>query len=335
MIWLKALKVAKGAKKAKSASKAQSNDIRRTFARALLYNYDFGKREFTRLKTVDDYATDAMFIFLVIPALRAYLERFISTDLDFKLVSVLPSRINVERVNKGSVKIFSEDELKVFEEGWNTKSTVATYKIGETSDRVVMDLSKEKFTLPVNAAINSKYGYRPSFGRFHYGVDQAAPTGTPVKVAFDGMVRFAGQAKGYGNVVIVRHRMGLETVYGHLSKISVRSNDWLNSGDILGEVGSTGVSTGAHLHFEVRYRNRKIDPQWLIDYKNKSLRDDIFILKQEYLQGAQYSEDDLPTKQEIDQFRKPASKDLIVENFTFSTTSVNYQGNRGLVINSH
>lgn len=65
------------------------------------------------------------------------------------------------------------------------------------------------------------------------------------------------------------------------------------------------------------------------------MRDDIFVLKQEYLQGAQYSEDDLPTKQEIDQFRKPASKDLIVENFTFSTTSVNYQGNRGLVINSH
>ncbi|MGB4115272.1 MAG: M23 family metallopeptidase [Polaromonas sp.] len=96
--------------------------------------------------------------------------------------------------------------------------------------------------------------------RAHLGTDFAAPTGTPARTVGDGVVSFAGVQGGYGNVVIVKHRNNHETLYAHLSKINVRVGQSIGQGETIGLVGSTGWSTGPHLHFEFRVNGVHQDP---------------------------------------------------------------------------
>ncbi len=96
--------------------------------------------------------------------------------------------------------------------------------------------------------------------RQHLGVDYAAPTGTPVRTVGDGVVKFAGWQNGYGNVVEIRHAQNRETLYAHLSRIDVRKGQRIEQGDNIGAVGTTGWSTGPHLHFEFRINGEHQDP---------------------------------------------------------------------------
>ena len=98
----------------------------------------------------------------------------------------------------------------------------------------------------------------------HNGVDYAAPTGTPAMSVGDGVVDFAGVQGGFGNVVIVRHGANHSTVYAHLSRINVRKGQTIQKGQTVGAVGSTGWSTGPHLHFEFRINGIHVDPQSVI-----------------------------------------------------------------------
>lgn len=125
------------------------------------------------------------------------------------------------------------------------------------------------FTFPFIGVITSPYGWRDS--AFHRGVDIDLVRGDTVRSAFSGMVRYAGKNGGYGNVVIVRHYNGLETVYAHLWRIKVKPGDIVMSGQLLGLGGSTGHSTGTHLHFETRFRGVAIDPAYFIDLKTHVL----------------------------------------------------------------
>lgn len=95
---------------------------------------------------------------------------------------------------------------------------------------------------------------------FHAGIDFAAPHGTPVRSVDAGTVEFAGTRNGYGKVVHIRHDGERTTVYAHLSRIDVRVGDIVRQGDAIGAVGSSGLATGPHLHFEVRERGRPVDP---------------------------------------------------------------------------
>lgn len=105
----------------------------------------------------------------------------------------------------------------------------------------------------------------------HLGVDYAAPTGTPVRSVGRGTVRFAGWQNGYGNVVIVRHNGGKETLYAHLSRVTVRKGQRIEREETLGAVGSTGWATGPHLHFEFRVDGQHKDPA-ILAKQSKSLR---------------------------------------------------------------
>jgi murein DD-endopeptidase MepM/ murein hydrolase activator NlpD len=96
--------------------------------------------------------------------------------------------------------------------------------------------------------------------RKHNGVDYAAPTGTPVRSVGDGVIEFAGVQNGYGNVVQIRHSNDRSTLYAHLSRIDVRSGQRIEQGARIGAVGSTGWSTGPHLHFEFRVNGAHQDP---------------------------------------------------------------------------
>ncbi len=104
--------------------------------------------------------------------------------------------------------------------------------------------------------------------RAHLGTDFAAPTGTPARTVGDGVVSFAGVQGGYGNVVFVTHRSGHETVYAHLSKINVRVGDKVSQSQTIGLVGSTGWSTGPHLHFEFRVDGVHQDPMTIARQSN-------------------------------------------------------------------
>lgn len=112
--------------------------------------------------------------------------------------------------------------------------------------------------------VSSGYGMRfhPVSGKqkAHLGVDYAAPTGTPVRTVGDGQVTFAGVQRGYGNVVEISHKGDQSTLYAHLSRIDVRAGQRVEQGELIGAVGSTGVSTGPHLHFEFRDKGVHLDP---------------------------------------------------------------------------
>ena len=99
--------------------------------------------------------------------------------------------------------------------------------------------------------------------RAHLGTDFAATTGTPARTVGDGVVEFAGSQNGYGNVVFIKHRNGHETVYAHLSKISVARGQSVSQGQTVGLVGSTGWATGPHLHFEFRVNGVHQDPMMI------------------------------------------------------------------------
>ncbi len=114
------------------------------------------------------------------------------------------------------------------------------------------------------ARISSEYGMRkdPFNGEmaFHDGVDLAVKRGTGITALKDGVVTFSGFKGGYGNTVILRHEDGLETVYGHAARNHVREGETVTAGAILADVGSTGRSTGPHLHFEVRKDGKAVNP---------------------------------------------------------------------------
>jgi len=113
-------------------------------------------------------------------------------------------------------------------------------------------------------AFTSGYGFRSSpidgHDRMHEGIDLAAPQGTPVMAAREGLVEAIGEEPALGTRVIIDHGGGIRTVYGHLSVVAVELNQTVRSGTIIGAVGSTGLSTGPHLHFEIRLGGKSRDP---------------------------------------------------------------------------
>lgn len=122
---------------------------------------------------------------------------------------------------------------------------------------------------PFKGVVTSNYGWRD--GRIHKGIDIDLIKGDKVSAAFDGKVRFAKKQGGFGNVIILMHPNGLESVYAHLSKIKVKEGDVVLSGQTIGLGGSTGHSSGSHLHFELRYKGHSVNPATFISFTDFKL----------------------------------------------------------------
>jgi murein DD-endopeptidase MepM/ murein hydrolase activator NlpD len=158
---------------------------------------------------------------------------------------------------------------------WNTER-VHPYKhdLRFMKDTVILVLA------PDSCDFVSPYtGYR-----YHYGVDIKLYKGDEVKSAFEGVVRIAQYDGDYGKVVVVRHQNGLETLYAHLSKLNVKEGDKIEAGDVVGLGGSTGRSTGSHLHFEARYKGEPIDPNSLIEWETGYLCHDTLAVNKDHFE---------------------------------------------------
>jgi len=130
-----------------------------------------------------------------------------------------------------------------------------------------------------NKIVTSRYGWR--WRRAHRGIDIDLIKGDDVVTILDGIVRFAKYNSGHGKLVIVRHFNGLETAYAHLSKISVKANDTVAAGQILGKGGATGNARGSHLHLVASYKGVAINPEYLFEFgdTNKIRASELWVTK--------------------------------------------------------
>ena len=189
-----------------------------------------------------------------------------------KMFEQMETEYNSEETDQGA-----ESEYDILYASFDTNAIHYSTSMSLNTDSSVrlplLTGKKGKFVCPAtDYHISSRFG--PRRRRFHYGIDLAMPTGTPVYATFEGVVRVAKYNKSYGNLIVIRHTNGIETYYAHLSKIEVQSGQKVNAGDEIGLVGNTGRSYGSHLHFETRYLGSAMNPEAVVDFNQKKLVND-------------------------------------------------------------
>ncbi|MBR4118946.1 MAG: peptidoglycan DD-metalloendopeptidase family protein [Bacteroidales bacterium] len=158
-------------------------------------------------------------------------------------------------------------------DGWD-EQWLETYSTKNPKDTFAIDVKDH--CIPVPGHVTSAYGWR--WGRMHKGIDLKLYVGDTVRAAFTGKISTtAYQARGYGYYVKIRHINGLETVYGHLSRILVKPNQIVKAGEPIALGGNTGRSTGPHLHFETKLMGMTINPAEIFDFKNQVAHTDTYM----------------------------------------------------------
>jgi len=169
-----------------------------------------------------------------------------------------------------------------FYQGWNTfNPNPYTYALSDSDTVLQLPLVGLEYlgdyVPPILGPITSKFGWRD--GRMHSGMDIDLQVWDTVVSSFPGMVRIAKTHQGYGRVVVVRHYNGLETTYGHLHRLKVKPGDIVEAGQLIGLGGSSGRSSGSHLHWEVRFKGIALNPQYFISFKTNELMNDTLMLR--------------------------------------------------------
>jgi LysM repeat protein len=188
--------------------------------------------------------------------------------------SEMDSLLNtIEDIHEDSLKSLDET---LYKNNWNcTQIKYPENTLPGKKDTITIIFSNAGdggFVAPYKGKVISKFGIR--HGRMHTGTDIKLNSGDTVRCAFDGKVRLAKKFSGYGNLVLVRHNNGLETIYGHLKAIKVKANDSIKAGDLIGLGGRTGRATCDHLHFETRLFGQAFDGAKYIDYDTFTLKTD-------------------------------------------------------------
>lgn len=211
---------------------------------------------------------------------------------DVLVVDTIPSSsegLNIVLYNDNTWRYVRNRAIDVLDEtiytqDWDTTKIHAyDVELKDLPMSMVIDLvdTLKSYHYPHKGRVTSKYG--PRRRRIHQGTDIDLETGDPIYATFDGRVRHTTYiARGYGNLIIIRHDNGLETFYAHLSEINVKPGDWVTAGQVIGKGGNTGRSTGSHLHYEIRYKGHTFDPERLIDFTTGNLRRETFLLKRTY-----------------------------------------------------
>ena len=192
-----------------------------------------------------------------------------------ELVNEIKKENNSEEINLSIVEKYTQND----EEANTSDLEVAKEKVQETVKTAIQEIEQQKeeeerwnalpsihgiklAVTPIEGTITSRYGVSSSIRKStHTGLDISAVTGTDIKVVADGTVISAGYSGSYGYLVKVDHGNGVETWYAHTSKMYVKKGDTVKAGDVIAAVGSTGNSTGPHLHLEIRIDGKTVNPQ--------------------------------------------------------------------------
>ena len=159
---------------------------------------------------------------------------------------------NADEVNEETIQLAKQELTNNLQEELEEKQEIDSRTVNGIYLAVV----------PVTGRITSRFGAVESIrDHTHKGIDIAATRGTPILATASGKVSFAGWSSGYGYLVKIDHGSGVETYYGHCSKLYVSAGDTVEAGDKIAAVGSTGNSTGNHLHFEIRLNGKQVNPQ--------------------------------------------------------------------------
>ncbi|MBL4670544.1 MAG: peptidoglycan DD-metalloendopeptidase family protein [Flavobacteriales bacterium] len=238
------------------------------------------------------------------------LYKSISTLSGEKIVSMIDSLLELENIPIGLIKEindYAENQLlkhdfynsltNYYENSaipsnstygkWDTRN-ISPYNesITKNDTSLVLTLTDKKnncnFIAPLqDPVVTSNFGWR--HGRNHNGIDLDLQVWDPVRASFDGMVRISLYHPGYGRVVVIRHYNGLETLYAHLHRLKVKAGDIIEAGQVIGLGGNSGQSTGSHLHYEIRYKGKPLNPKHLISFKkNELLSDSLLLTKQKW-----------------------------------------------------
>lgn len=216
--------------------------------------HNVNKSNSTRLKKTA-FQLGVVLILLLVLMLIKYTNNEIGTNINEKIKAVFYADFTQKVQN-----VFNNTFPKINNYINNSKEA------GETQGEKNQDFALE--SLPVNGQITSAFGTRihpiTNKSETHTGVDIAVPEGSEVKAVYDGMVEEVKDDDELGIVVIINHENGFKTIYGHLSELKVNKGDKVIKGSTIALSGSTGVSTGPHLHFEVLMNNESIDPASLL-----------------------------------------------------------------------
>lgn len=163
--------------------------------------------------------------------------------------------LSVSRVYKKQIEAKENTEIDSL-----CETTVAKIKEQKRKEKATIN-GVYIAVVPVRGNITSRFGSRESIrDHSHKGLDIAAKTGTPIKAAADGKIKYADTMSGYGNLIIIDHGNGITTYYGHCSKLYKKEGQKVKAGDVIAAVGNTGNSTGSHLHFEIRKNGVYVNP---------------------------------------------------------------------------
>lgn len=187
--------------------------------------------------------------------------------------------------------IFKEEEAPENDlyETYKNDQSVNPFRNVDVPEHATIDVSE--YVMPTMGHVTSPYGYRPRFRRMHKGIDLKVQIGDTIRAAFSGYVRLTRfERRGYGYYVILTHKDGFETIYGHLSKFLVKPGEYVKAGTPIALGGNTGRSTGPHLHFETRFMGYAINPAAIFDFENKTTHTDTYAFdKRSYTKSRNYA----------------------------------------------
>lgn len=214
--------------------------------------------------------------------------------------------VKISEFNLNELSFYSEEDEKLLFPLTPTDSLPASFNLVLENDLLSYYVS------PFKGVVTSNYGWRDK--RMHNGIDIDLNKGDKVVAAFDGKVRFAKKQGGFGNVVILMHPNGLETVYAHLSKLKVKPGDIVLSGQTVGLGGNTGHSHGSHLHLEVRYKGHALNPATIISFNDHKLYHHTITVKSHKQKLAAF-----PTNSNLHKVNRGESWNYIASQYGIST----------------
>lgn len=220
----------------------------------------------------------------VVPQVHRDIHRILQDEMsDSQLFQAMVDSVNSTQEPGEFVDLFSTNDFYAV---WSNNYVNPLLDMNGQTIPNSTDIDLTGFVAPVVGPITSPYGWRRR--RMHKGEDIGLHTGDTVRAAFDGRVRIKRyERRGYGYYYVIRHANNLETIYGHLSRQLVQEGDYVKAGQAIGLGGSTGRSTGPHLHFEMRFMGIALDPSDLIDFENFKPRMQVYHFDKKHAEWAQ------------------------------------------------